>query len=261
MTSERPTSEDVAERLAASLLAGAVPASRGGPRATPSRAAALVLSLFIAYHAIAVCLYTLPNVKLARALYTALDPLLRLGAYMAVTGSPRGWGLFTPDANQANYFTRVLIEDGTGRRHDLQVDIYGRRTYPYLIYDRLGNLNGRVAQGAPSLRPYYAAWFCREWERSHRGQPAREVVLIRVWTRIPTPEASRASGGYHPMSLFPNEDQETHFDCASTPGGRLPNDLRRRYGLAPRADSEAPAGSAPSRAVPDPTDDATRDSH
>ena len=231
---------DARAELAESLLGRPVPSEGSGPWRPYSRPVAVVLSLFIAYHAVTVALHDLPTIGAARALHAALDRPLGIRPYVAVNGNPRGWGLFAPDANQANYFTKVLLEDATGRTRDLQLDVYGRRAYPYLVYDRLGDLNRRVAQGDPGLRPYYAAWVCRDWERSHGGEPARAVLLVRLWTRIPTPEAAWATGGYHPMGLFPNEDQEVRFDCASTAGARLPNDLRRRYGLRPRADAGGP---------------------
>jgi hypothetical protein len=232
-------SERAPERLAAVLLEGPAPPEASGEWPPYSRAAAIALSLFIAYHAVTVVLHNLPNVAPARALHAALDRPLAIRAYMAVNGNPRGWGLFAPNANQSNYFAKVLVEDAAGRTRDVQADIYGRRTHPYLRYDRLGNLNRRVAQGETHLRPYYAAWFCRQWERAHGGAPARAVVLVRRWTRIPPPEETRAAGGYHPMGLFPNEDQQVRFECATTHGGRLTTELRRRYALPARADAPA----------------------
>ena len=232
-----------ADRLAMSLLRGPGPdgnASRPIAFSTPT---AIVLSVFIAYHAVTLLLQTVPVPALG-AVRAALDRPLGIGVYSAVNGNPRGWGLFAPDANQANYFMKVLIEDATGRRRDLQVDFYGRRTYPYLLYDRLARLNRRVAQNDTPLRPVYAAWACRRWERAHGGAPAEAAVLIRRWTRIPAPEAAYVTMGYHPMGLEPNEDQERRFDCASTPGGRLPDGLRRRFGLVPRPDPTLPKPAA-----------------
>jgi hypothetical protein len=218
---------------------------------------AIVLSVLIAYHAVTLLLHTVP-VPALRAVRAALDRPLAISAYSALNGNPRGWGLFAPDANQANYFMKVLIEDASGRRRDLQVDFYGRRTYPYLLYDRLASLNRRVAQSDISLRPVYAAWACRRWERTHGGEPAAAAVLIRRWTRIPAPETAYATMGYHPMGLDPNEDQETRFDCATTPGGRLPDALRRRFGLPPQPDptvAKPPAAPAPSDTPVEPSRD------
>lgn len=221
-----------------------------------SRPVALLLSLLIAYHVVAVVLYNLPNVEPARALYAALSRPLGIRTYMAVNGNPRGWGLFAPDANQANFFTKVVLEDSTGRARDLQADIYGRRVHPYLLYDRLANLNRRIMQDDASLRPIYAGWFCREWERSHGGEPARAVTLTRLWTRIPAPDAAYATGGYHPMALFPNEDRTVRYECATLAGGRLTSALRRRYGLPPRPDT----GPAPAPVAPEPGGDAAETS-
>jgi hypothetical protein len=232
------------ESLTASLLEEPIPVEGSGRFATYSTTAALLLSLFLAYHVVTVVLYNLPTVEVAQTLRAALDRPLAIKSYMAVNNNPPGWGLFAPNANQANYFTKVLVEDAAGRSRDMQADIYGRRAYPYLVYDRLGNLNRRVAQGETSLRPFYAAWFCREWERTHRGEPARAVVLVRRWTRIPPPEDAYATGGFHPMGLFPNEDQTVRFECDSTPGARLPDELRRRFALPARPRREMPAKAA-----------------
>ncbi len=250
------------DRLAAALLEDPVPKEGSGEWLSYSRAAAIALSLFIAYHAVTLVLHNLPNVAPARAVHAALDQPLAIRRYMAVSGNPRGWGLFAPDANQSNYFAKVLVEDAAGRTRDVRADIYGRRTHPYLLYDRLGNLNRRVAQGETHLRPYYAAWFCRQWERTHGGEPARAVVLVRRWTRIPPPEETRATGGYHPMGLFPNEDQQVRFECATTPGGRLTTELRRRYALPARADAPAPARTRRGdSAAPADAPDAARDGY
>ena len=246
-----------AERLAVSLLREPAPGESPSRPIASSRPTAIVLSLFIAYHAVTLLLHTIP-VPALRAVRAALDRPLAIKAYSALSGNPAGWGLFAPDANQANYFMKVLIEDGAGRRRDLQVDFYGRRSYPYLLYDRLASLNRRVAQSDRSLRPVYAAWACRHWERAHGGEPAEAAVLLRRWTRIPAPETAYATMGYHPMGLDPNEDQETRFSCATTPGGRLPDSLRRRFGLPPRPHTTSPgpaAAPAPSDAPVEPSRD------
>src|SRR5687767_7328508 len=97
---------DARAELAESFLRRPVP-SEGSGRWTPySRPVAVVLSLFIAYHAVTVVLHDLPTVGAARALHAALDRPLGIRAYMTVNGNPRGWGLFAPDANQANYFAK-----------------------------------------------------------------------------------------------------------------------------------------------------------
>jgi len=240
---------DEADRLAASLLGGAAPGEASTGWTAYSRPAAVLLSLFIGYHAVTLVLHNLTSLPAVRAVHAALDRPLGITSYMAVNGNPRGWGLFAPNANQANYFTKVLIEDSTGRQRDLQVDMYGRRSYPYLFYDRLANLNRRTAQAETSLRPFYAAWACRYWERTHGGEPAQAAVLVRRWTRIPAPETVYGEMGYHPMGLYPNEDQITRFDCATTPGGRMPNDLRRRFALPARPEPSAAAPEAPSEAA------------
>jgi hypothetical protein len=246
-----------ADRLAVSLLRGPTPDESASRPIASSTPVAIVLSLFIAYHAVTLLLHTVP-VPALRAVRAALDRPLAISAYSALNGNPRGWGLFAPDANQANYFMKVLIEDATGRRRDLQVDFYGRRTYPYLLYDRLASLNRRVAQSEVALRPVYAAWACRDWERTHGGEPAEAAVLIRRWTLIPAPEKAYATMGYHPMGLDPNEDQETRFACATTPGGRLPDALRRRFGLPPQRDpavAKPPAAPTPSETPVEPSRD------
>jgi len=232
------------------LLEDPLPVEGSGPWQPYSRPAALLLSLLIAYHAVSVVLHNAPNVEPVRALHAALDRPLGIRTYMAVNGNPRGWGLFAPDANQANFFTKVLLEDATGRVRDLQADIYGRRIHPYLVYDRLGNLNRRIMQDDAGLRPIYAGWFCRDWERSHRGEPARAVTLTRRWTRIPAPDAAYATGGYHPMALFPNEDRTVRYECATLPGGRLTGELRRRYRLPPLRVDDAPVPAPPAAPAP-----------
>ena len=171
---------------------------------------------------------------MTRGLADVLDRGLQVRRYMRATGNVQGWKLFAPDPPLVNMFVKVLVEDSAGRVWDLRHDIHGGRAYPYLFFDRMATIN-RLLFRQPERREPYAAWACRDWERTRR-EPARQVRLVRRWTRVPPPEEARRTGGFEPGRLRINEAPPDAFPCASIPHGQLPNDLRSRYGLPPAPD-------------------------
>jgi hypothetical protein len=159
---------------------------------------------------------------------------------MGLVGNTPWWGMFAPDPPSLNGFVRVLVEDRDGKIQDLRHDIYGRRGYPYLFYDRLGKINRRLIDRKLDYRPVYASWVCRDWARTHRGDPPRAVRFVTIWTQIPTPLEAYRSMGYDPMSLKLNEEPGEAFDCDAITNGRLPSTLRARYGFAAGSDGGVP---------------------
>jgi hypothetical protein len=155
--------------------------------------------------------------------------------------------MFAPNPHRSNIFMRVLVRDAAGEVYDLKHDIYGKRTYPYLFYDRMGKVNRRIVD-QKGYRRHYAAWVCREWERTHGGEAADEVIFVKLWTKIPHPneviKRFKDKGwdlrymGYHPLELKLNEREADTFRCSTNRQAQLPNYLRERYGL-PLTDEDA----------------------
>jgi hypothetical protein len=160
-----------------------------------------------------------------------MNQYAQMDGYMRVTGNATSWAMFAPDVSRLNSFVRVFVEDHRGSMWDLQHDIYGRRRYPYLFYDRLGKVNRRLLNR--TLRPAYAAWVCRDWERTNYGDRPRAVGFVTIRTRIPSPDEAYQRMGYDPMSLGLNQEPVETFECASIPNGRLPSSLRARFQLPP----------------------------
>lgn len=210
----------------------------GRPEVRPAypRGIRILLTAFIAYHVLFLLIGNLPGRGLARGLTWIFDRYAQLPRYAAVIGSSQNWAVFAPNPYRANVFLKVLVVDARGRSWDLRHDIQGRRRYPYLFYDRRAKINRRLLR-QQGERPLYAAWVCRDWERTHHGQPAREVQFVKTWTRIPAPAEAYRTAGYDPMSLPVEEQPEQTFQCASIVHGQLPDGLRRRYGLSPAAPS------------------------
>jgi hypothetical protein len=191
----------------------------------------LRVSLFVAFHAVTLLVYTFssPSAGLSSTLHRLSAEYTQMDGYMRVAGNATSWGMFAPDVSRLNSFVRVFVEDDRGSVWDLRHDIYGRRRYPYLLYDRLGKVNRRLLDRR--LRPAYAAWVCRDWERTHHGDLPRAVRLVTVSTRIPSPDEAYRRMGYDPMSLDLNQEPAETFECASIPNGRLPSSLRARVQL------------------------------
>ena len=193
------------------------------------------ITIFVAYHLFCLLVLNLPNKGIARGIVRWANDHMGARQYFKATGNGQGWGMFAPNPFRSNVFMRVYVEDKDGEIWDLGHDIYGRRTYPYLFYDRMGKLNRRIYGAKHYLSPY-AAWVCREWERSHGGEPAKEVRFVKLWTKIPDPDKVRR--GFDPMKLHLHEADSDSYRCESIVHGQLPNELRERYGLPPRPDGE-----------------------
>lgn len=182
--------------------------------------------------------HNLPNKGLTKGLHVWFDKHLQMGRYFRATGNTQGWAMFAPNPHRSNIFMRVEVLDEHGELWDLKHDIYGKRTYPYLWYDRRGKINRRIID-AKGYRRHYAAWVCREWEREH-GELPDEVQFTKLWTSIPAPKKlwkltnGQPWRGYDPMKLHLNKREEDAVRCRSTRHAQLPNYLRVRYGMEPK---------------------------
>ena len=238
--------------LAQGLLHEAVPEpERPRTWAYPWWGIALV-SLFVAYHATVLLVHNLPNKGLSKDLHKWFNdphevellgktrkPSLAMRTYMRATGNSQSWAMFAPNPHRSNTFMKVMVKDADGEVWDLKHDIYGRRRYPYLFYDRMGKINRRIIE-QKGYRRHYAAWVCREWERTHGGEPAEEIQFVKMWTRVPPPQKliAQAQGnplkmGYDPMELKLFQRKEDAVRCRITQHAQLPDYLRERYGLPP----------------------------
>src|SRR5262249_19920561 len=147
-------------------------------RQSDERSCGLLLTLFIAYHLVALFVANLPSQGPTRGLHWIFEHYGDIGLYLDSTGSFQNWTLFGPDVPRTNQYMRVFVHDQSGGVTDLRHDTYGRQQYPYLRFDYRRTLNFRVAV-APAYRRGYAAWVCRTWEATHGGQPAREVHFVQ----------------------------------------------------------------------------------
>lgn len=224
-------------------------------RSIYARGLQLLATLFIVYHGAILLVHNLPSKGLAKGIQKVFDKEPKLwppsqaqfglhaSRYWQASGNTQSWAMFAPNPHRSNIFMKVLVKDKDGEIWDLKHDIYGKRTYPYLWYDRMGKINRRIID-QKGYRRHYAAWVCREWEKEHGGESAEEVQFIKMWTRIPPPQAvfERAGGnifrmGYDPMQLELHQREEDTIRCRTTRLAQLSPELRERYGLPP-AESE-----------------------
>jgi hypothetical protein len=199
----------------------------------------VVVTLFILYHGVILLVHNLPGKGLAKGAQKVLNERLDANTYWQATGNTQSWAMFAPNPHRSNVFMKVLVKDEAGEVWDLKHDIYGKREYPYLWYDRMGKINRRLID-QKGYRRHYAAWVCREWEKTHGGEPAEEVQFVKMWTQIPSPQAvfERAKGnifrmGFDPMDLALKQREEDVISCATNRQAQLPDHLRERHGLPP----------------------------
>ena len=192
----------------------------------------LIVSLFIAFHVATLLVYSTPTGGAGVRVRQLFNQYLEMDAYMAASGNGTRWEMFAPNPPRVNPHTRVLVEDARGRVQDLGHEVFGRRSYPYLFFDRLHKISAWGLNEKPS-RMIYAAWHCRNWEREHGGEPAVRVRLFRFMTEIPTPEVAYATGGYEPTLLDTRRITDETFECRDLPHGQLSPALRARLGLPP----------------------------
>lgn len=253
-----PTSPDSeGEGLAHTLLHAPAPEPERPRRWAYATWAMALVSIFIAYHATVLLVHNLPHGGLSEDLHKwfnhpheveilgeTYEPGFDMRGYMVATGNTQSWAMFAPNPHRANAFMKVMAKDAEGDVYDLHHDIRGRRRYPYLFYDRMGKINRRIIE-QKGYRRHYAAWVCREWERTHGGEPAVEIIFVKMWTRIPPPQKliAEANGnpfkmGYDPMELKLYEREVDTIRCRTTRHAQLPNYLRERYGLPLLEDEE-----------------------
>lgn len=230
------------EQLANRLLHQAIPdslAAAGEGRSDRDRRPPVLemvlISLFIAFHVTTLLVYSTPGEGLGARVRQVFNRYLEMDGYMELTANATRWEMFAPDPPRGNPFVRVMVEDRWGQVRDLGHEIYGRRVYPYLFFDRLAKING-WGLAVKRHRQAYAAWVCREWEREHGGEPAAAVRLVRFMTEIPPPEVAYAAGGYHPLLLEVKTLSRETFQCRTLPHGQLSPALRARHGFPPAPD-------------------------
>jgi len=193
---------------------------------------ALLVSLFILYHVLALLQHTTPSSGLAERFNRRLGEVLRSGAYMRATSSVQSWAMFAPNPHRTNMFLQVRVVTSDGSEWDLLHDIYGRRDYPYFFYDRMGKINRRLIEQERYQSPY-AAWVCRDWARTHDGEAPVRVNFTKLWTKVPHPSKVVGTMGFDPFALKLYKEDLPGFDCATTPHAQLPDEIRARYGFAP----------------------------
>jgi len=217
--------------------------SEPDPRASIpySRIGRVLLALFITYHLVALLHHLFPRNGLALRFSRALNSYTHMEAYIKRSTHTQGWKMFAPNPIRRNEFARVYLEDERGEVWDLKHDIYGRRPFPYLFYDRMGKLNRRLMGKHRRWQIVYAAWVCREAERTALVEGAampKRVHIVKLWNRIPRPHQSWRTGGYDPMRLRIHRVLTGVYDCTQIPDGRLTNRQRVRAGL-PAVDDRA----------------------
>lgn len=192
----------------------------------------LLVSVFVLYHTSVLLVWNTPAKGFAKEFHTTFLKQVKAYEYFKGTRNTQSWQMFAPNPNRTNNFVQVYVRDQHGQDWDFEQDIWEDNRYPYVWYDRGGKVNRRI-DGKKHFQRMYGAWVCREWERTHNGEPAKSVTFIRRLTRVPPPQVVIDNGGWDQWKApFKQTEQET-ITCKTIPHGTLPNELRERYGLPP----------------------------
>ncbi len=200
----------------------------------------VVVGLGLAWHLVAVAAWLTPDKDCtgsfrgpARAAFAT---------WLTRTTTDQGWGMFAPNPPRANVFMKVVVVDADGESWDMRSDVYAdeRKPIPWIWNDRLRKMNRRIIGGESGGGDWYRKWFgrwqCRQWARDNGGQMPREVKLVKMSYRIPTPENVAKRGYYIPEELFARTGTESvvHTEaCATAVLGQLPDSIRAKDGLPP----------------------------
>jgi len=223
----------VRPELAEALLRAPAPAAApDGRRWAYKPIGQALVSLFVLYHVVVLLQHTTPSGGLAQSFNRALGERLKAGAYMRAASSVQSWSMFAPNPHRSNMFLQVFVELADGEVLDLKHDMYGRREYPYMFYDRMGKINRRLIEQERYQR-HYAAWVCRQWALEHGGESPVRVKFVKMWTRVPHPAKVIPHGGFDPMQLKLTKEQLPGVECATTVHAQLPDEIRARHGLPP----------------------------
>jgi hypothetical protein len=200
----------------------------------------LVVGLVLAWHLPAVATWLLPEKD---CLQTFRGPARQVFAkWLIHTYTDQGWGMFAPNPPQSNVLLKVLVTDANGEVWDLRSDVYAeeQKPIPWIWNTRLRKMNRRIIGGESGNSQWYRKWYarfeCRQWAREHGGETPRQVELVKLWYRIPSPEQVRKNGYYIPEELLARSGHEKveHTElCATTVMGQLPDYIRERDGLPP----------------------------
>jgi len=224
--------------LAESLLHAPVrPAPIDPRRSAYGVVGTVLISLYVLYHTVGLLQHTTPSGGLAARFSKTLGETLKVGGYMRATSNVQSWSMFAPNPHRSNMFLQVFVELTDGTVIDLEHDMYGRRHYPYLFYDRMGKINRRLIEQERYQR-HYAAWVCRDWALNHNGEVPDRVKYVKMWTKVPHPAKVIPNMGFDPMELKLTKEHLASVECRTTQHAQIPDEIRARHGLPPNAPNE-----------------------
>lgn len=215
----------------------------------------LATSLF-AYHVIAVGVWLMPD----KYSLDSWRPEARnqFKHWLRTTQTQQGWAMFAPNPPRGNMFLRVVVTDEEGQVFDMNTDVYAcfaenatkevcDAVYPipWIFYDRHRKMMRRIggSEGGNGIwyQKWYGRWVCKEWERTHGGEAADTVKLIKVTYPIPSPDWVWEHGAYDPKTRFNEKGNEQVIHtahCAREVEAQLDNETRAALGFEPVEEHE-----------------------
>jgi hypothetical protein len=202
----------------------------------------------VIYHLLGMAIWMLPEKDSLGTFRTVAREPIKW--WIRSTHSTQSWAMFAPNPPRSNLFLRTVVHEG-GEKWDLNNDVYAcfeesgtpeicDAVYPipWSAYSRQRKMNRRIAGGENCKGSWYqkwhTRWVCRDWARTHGGEPPDKVELIKVTYPIPSPQAVAKAGPYDPRRRYiQTRKHESVYTakCKTAPFGRLTNEQRARLGF------------------------------
>ncbi|EDM75878.1 hypothetical protein PPSIR1_08187 [Plesiocystis pacifica SIR-1] len=193
-----------------------------------------VVMTFVAVHLACVAAWSIPDKDCTRSFRAPAREVVK--PWMYRTQTHQSWNMFAPNPTRSNVFMKVFVTDAEGELWDLYTDANSPRNkiQPWFIYDRMGKITRRVTGKGKHYQKWVARYHCRMWALEHDGEVPEEVMIMKQWYRVPSPETMRKRGPYQPEDYLAKHGHQKEVytaKCATEPDAQPTNELRRRHGL------------------------------
>ena len=179
---------------------------------------------FMVYHCAAIGVAFIPRYSVSQAWRGEARKVFK--GYTRGINVSQSWKMFSPNPPRSNTFmqTRVIAQDGEAYR--VGNDHYTDRPYVFWLNDRSRKMHRRMIGKSKWYLRYWGQYHCRDWAIKHDGQLPKEIMIVKLRTKIPKPEELQGRPSNPRQRNVRRQLKETHT-CKERV---LFPELKRRYG-------------------------------